>query len=201
MRNYTKAPPSYRVLMQRAHLKREIVETLLFVGLIFLIVHVSIQTFLISDSSMRPALHTGELVVVNKAAYLFGSPARGDVVVFYDPTDTTLKNQLIERVVAIPGDTVTITPDAVIVDGKTLNEPYVTVPEGGSENPKIVPKITLGDHQYFVLNDSRIASNDSRSFGPIQRNNIVGKAVLVFWPLSTFGGISTYPDVFSSISQ
>lgn len=201
MRNNTKAPPSYRALMQRAHLKREIVETLLFVGLIFLIVHFSIQTFLIPDVSMRPALHTGELVIVNKTSYLFSSPARGDVVVFYDPTDTSLKNQLIERVIAVPGDTVTVTPGAVIVDGKTLNEPYITVPEGGSENPKIVPPLTLKSNQYFVLNDSRIASNDSRSFGPIPRNNIIGKAVLIFWPLSSFGGIPSYPNVFSGVSK
>lgn len=201
MRNKTKTPPSYRALMQRAHLKREIVETLLFVGLIFLIVHISIQTFLIPDASMRPALHTGQLIVVNKASYIFGAPARGDVIVFYDPTDTTLKNELVERVVAIPGDTLTVTPDSVIVDGKTLNEPYITVPDGGSENPKIVPQMTLGPNQYFVLNDSRIASNDSRTFGPISRGNIVGKAVLIFWPLNQLGGIPTYPGVFSGISK
>ncbi|HLJ81601.1 MAG TPA: S26 family signal peptidase, partial [Ktedonobacterales bacterium] len=80
MRQKTKAPPSYRTLMQRAHLKREIVETLLFVAIIFLVVHVSIQTFLISDASMRPALNSGELVIVNKASYLIGGPSRGDVV-------------------------------------------------------------------------------------------------------------------------
>jgi signal peptidase I len=199
VRQKTKAPPSYRMLMQRAHLKREIVETLLFVAIIFLVVHVSIQTFLVSDTSMQPGLTTGELVIVNKASYFFSGPARGDVVLFYDPNDLT--KQYIARVVAIPGDTVTVAPDSVIVDGKTLNEPYITVPDGASENPKIVPQLTLAPGQYFVLNDSRIASSDSRTFGSIPRNNIVGKAVLVFWPLSHFGGISTYSTVFSGLSR
>lgn len=199
MRQKTKAPPSYRTLMQRAHLKREIVETLLFVAIIFFVVHVSIQTFLISDTSMHPGLNTGELVIVNKASYVFSGPSRGDVVLFYDPNDLT--KQYLARVVAIPGDTITIAPDSVIVDGKTLNEPYISVPVGTSENPKIVPQLTLGANQYFVLNDSRIASSDSRTFGAIPRSNIVGKAVLVFWPLSDFGGISTYSNVFSGISH
>lgn len=199
MRQKTKAPPSYRTLMQRAHLKREIVETLLFVAIIFLVVHVSIQTFLVSDASMRPALNSGELVIVNKASYIIGGPSRGDVVLFYDPNDLT--KQYLGRVVAIPGDTITIAPDAVMVDGKTLNEPYITVPDGASENPKIVPQLTLQPGQYFVLNDNRVASSDSRTFGAIPRNNIVGKAVLVFWPLSEFGGIPTYSSVFSGLSH
>lgn len=198
MRQKTKASPSYRTLMQRAHLKREIVETLLFVAIIFFVVHVSIQTFLVSDSSMQPALRQNELVIVNKASYIFGGPSRGDVVLFYDPND--LSQQYLARVVAVPGDTIVISPDSVMVDGKTLNEPYVSVPPGSSENPKIVPKLTLGAGQYFVLNDSRIASSDSRMFGPIPRNNIVGKAELVFWPLGDFGGISTYSSVFSGVS-
>lgn len=198
MRQKTKASPSYRTLMQRAHLKREIVETLLFVAIIFFVVHVSIQTFLVSDSSMQPALRQNELVIVNKASYIFGGPSRGDVVLFYDPND--LSQQYLARVVAVPGDTIVISPDSVMVDGKTLNEPYVSVPPGSSENPKIVPKLTLGAGQYFVLNDSRIASSDSRTFGPIPRNNIVGKAELVFWPLGDFGGISTYSSVFSGVS-
>ncbi|MGH2514081.1 MAG: signal peptidase I [Ktedonobacterales bacterium] len=199
MRQKTKAPPSYRTLMQRAHLKREIVETLLFVVIIFLVVHVSIQTFLVSDASMLPALKNGELVIVNKASYFFGGPARGDVVLFYDPHDLT--KQYVARVIAIPGDTITVAPDSIILDGKTLNEPYISVPDGASENPTIVPQLTLGPGQYFVLNDSRVASSDSRTFGAIPRNNIVGKAVLVFWPLSRFGGISTFPNVFSSLSK
>lgn len=199
MRQLGKPPVNRAVAMQRAHLKREIVETLLFVGLIFFIVHVAVQTYRIPDTSMRPALKPDELVAVNKTAYLFASPSRGDVVVFVDPSN--LNQQLIERVVAIPGDTVEISPSSVIVNGVTLNEPYVDVPAGVSENPRVVPRFTLQANQYYVLNDSRLVSNDSRTFGPVSRSNIVGKAVVVFWPLSQWEGVSTYSSVFSAANH
>ena len=201
MRKGAKGSTNYRAMMQRAHLKREIVETLLFVALIFVIVHFSIQTFRIPDASMHPALQPDELVVVNKAAYVIGSPARGDVVVFFDPTDPKLQNLLIERVIGVPGDTITITPSSVILDGVTLKEPYVSLPVGGSENARIIPSLKLGPNQYFVMNDFRGQSPDSRTFGAIDRRNIIGKAVLVFWPLSHFGGVSDYSSVFAGIGK
>lgn len=199
VRQLRKPPVSRTVAMQRAHLKREIVETLLFVGLIFLIVHVAVQTYRIPDTSMRPALKPEQLVAVNKTAYLFSSPSRGDVVVFVDPTH--LDQQLIERVVAVPGDTVEISPSSVIVNGVTLQEPYVDVPAGVSENPRVVSRFQLRPNQYYLLNDSRLVSNDSRTFGPVSRGNIIGKAVLVFWPLSQWAGVSTYSSTFSAVNH
>lgn len=199
MRQLRKPPVSRTVAMQRAHLKREIVETLLFVGLIFLIIHVAVQTYRIPDTSMRPALRPDELVAVNKTAYLFSSPSRGDVVVFVDPTH--LDQQLIERVVAVPGDTVEISPSSVIVNGVTLQEPYVEAPPGVSENPRVVPRFKLQANQYYLLNDSRLVGNDSRTFGPVSRSNIIGKAVLVFWPLSRWTGVKTYSSTFSAVNH
>lgn len=199
MRQMRKPPVSRTVAMQRAHLKREIVETLLFVGLIFFIVHVAVQTYRIPDTSMRPALLPDQLVAVNKTAYLFSGPSRGDVVVFVDPSN--LSQQLIERVVAVPGDTVEISPSSVIVNGVTLNEPYVQVPTGVSENPRVVPRLTLQANQYYVLNDSRLVGNDSRTFGPVSRDNIIGKAVLVFWPVGDWHGVGTYSSVFSGVGH
>jgi signal peptidase I len=186
--------------MQRAHLKREIVETLLFVGLVFLIVHLGIETHRVVDNSMSPTLQPDQLVIVNRTAYLLGSPSRGDVVLIVDPTN--LKREFIERVVAVPGDTVTISPSAVEVNGVTLHEPYVQLPPGVSENATVVPTLKLRDNQYFVLDDNRLAGpNDSRTFGPIARSNILGQAALVFWPLSQFGGISSDSSVFSAVNR
>lgn len=184
--------------MKRAHLMREILETLLFVALVFVIVHFAIQPYRISDVNMKPQLDPDQLVVVNKWAYLAGGPGRGDVVVYYDPTN--LSQQLVARVLAVPGDTVSVTPSSIIVDGVTLNEPYAQVPGGTAPNAKI-SKLTLGNNEYFVANDSRLIGSDSRSFGAVARGNIVGKAVLVFWPLKNFTGISTYPDVFSHVRK
>ncbi|HEX8037370.1 MAG TPA: signal peptidase I [Ktedonobacterales bacterium] len=185
--------------MKRAHLMREILETLLFVALVFVIVHFAIQPYRISDVNMKPQLNPDQLVVVNKWAYLLGGPGRGDVVVYYDPTN--LSQQLVARVLAVPGDTVRVTPASIIVDGVTLNEPYAQVPEGTAPNARIITDLKLGNNQYFIVNDSRLVGSDSRSFGAVSRGNIVGKAVLVFWPLSSFTGISTYPDVFSHVGK
>jgi len=185
--------------MKRAHLMREILETLLFVALVFVIVHFAIQPYRISDVNMKPQLNPDQLVVVNKWAYLAGGPGRGDVVVYYDPTN--LNQQLIARVVAVPGDTVRVTPASIIVDGVTLNEPYAQVPEGTAPNARIIPDLKLGNDQYFIVNDSRLVGSDSRSFGAVSRGNIVGKAVLVFWPMKDFTDISTYPDVFSHVGK
>lgn len=185
--------------MKRAHLMREILETLLFVALVFVIVHFAIQPYRISDVNMKPQLTPDQLVVVNKWSYLVGGPSRGDVVVYYDPTN--LSQQLVARVIAVPGDTVTVSPTAITVDGVRLNESYVQVPDGVAPNARVTEGLKLANNQYFVANDSRLVGSDSRSFGALSRTNIVGKAVLVFWPMNQFTGISTYPDVFSQIGK
>ncbi|HEV2404323.1 MAG TPA: signal peptidase I [Ktedonobacterales bacterium] len=194
-------PVSRTIAEQRAHLMREIVETLLFVALIFVIVHFTIQSFSISGTNMAPELKPGQIVVVNRVAYLFGSPGRGDVVLVVDPTDPHLKKQLLERVIAVPGDTVEVTASHIIVNGVTLNEPYVHVAAGVSQNPVILAPQKLGKHQYFVLNDNRLSAEDSRTFGPVDQSNILGKAVVVFWPLSQFSGINNFSGVFRGVGK
>lgn len=199
MRQTRARPMSHTAILQRAHLTREIVETLLFVGLVFVIVHFTVQTYRIPDSSMQPALHPDELLVVNKSAYLLGNPSRGDVVVIVDPVN--LKEQFVERVIAVPGDTVIITASQVIVNGHVLHEPYISVPDGVAENPTVVPPRKLGKDEFWVMNDSRLASNDSRIFGPISRGNVTGQAVLVFWPLRSFRGVPNYSSVFADVGR
>lgn len=189
-------PPSHTAQQRRAHLMRELVETLLFVGLVFVIVQFAVKPYRITGNNMQPQLQPDQLVVVNKAAYLIAGPSRGDVVVYVNPTD--LGQQLIGRVIAVPGDTITITATQVIVNGVTLNEQYVANVIGSS-NPVIVPKTKLDADSYWIMNDSRLAKDDSRSFGAIARQNIVGKAVLVFWPASSFGGVSNFSDVFKDV--
>jgi signal peptidase I len=183
---------------KRAHLMREIVETLLFVGLVFFLVQFGIGSFPAGDT-MQPQLRPDEYIIVNKWAYLFGGPSRGDVVVYDLPTN--LGTRLIARVVAVPGDTIAVTPTSIVVNGVMLNEPYVHAPPGFSPNSTVVPQEKLGPNEYFLLNDSRLVSPDSRTFGTVKRPNIVGKAELVFWPLKSVRGISTYSDVFAHVSR
>jgi signal peptidase I len=193
-----KRPTSRTAAQARAHLMREIVEALLFVGLIFIIVHFAIQAFRVADSSMSPQLKADETVVVNNAAYLLGGPSRGDVVVFHNPN--SLNQLLIERVIATPGDTITITASQVQVNGVTLNETYVDGSTNGGG--PVVSQLKLSNGQYFLMPDNRQAgAADSRTFGPVAGSNIAGKAVLVFWPLSSMHGISSFSNVFSGIGK
>lgn len=194
-------PVNQALANQRAHLARELVETLLLVGLIFVIVHFTIQTFSVNNSSMTPTLQPNQSLLINKQAYLFGGPSRGDVVVVANPLDPKIINAL--RVVGLPGDTVTISATSIIVNGATLHEPFINIPSGFAQNSTLRAPYTLKDGQYFVLADSRIGNddNDSRGFGPVPRSNIIGRAVMVFWPLSQFHWIDTHSDDYSNIKN
>jgi signal peptidase I len=204
MQNMRQAPQStynHRAAQQRAHLMREVVEVLVFIGVTFLIINFTIKAYLIpSNAGMSPQLAENQWVLVNKAAYFFGGPGRGDVIVFQVPSNPSQLS--IKRVIAVPGDTITLTATTVSVNNYTLNEPYISTLKGDSQNPVIVNQ-KLGADQYYVMGDDRIpsAGSDSRSstIGTIPRNYIVGKAVLVFWPLSAFHFISSYDEIFSKV--
>lgn len=189
--------PTRLASAKRAHVMREIVETVLFVGLVFLIVQFAIRPVRVVDGSMEPHLFPNQLLIVNRAAYLLSGPSRGDVVVYYDSEN--ISEELIGRVIAVPGDTISISITTVTVNGTVLKETYVQSTEGGQVNEGVVPATKLGQDQYFIMSDNRQFGNDSRSFGTVPRWDIVGRAVLVFWPLNQLGGISNYSDVFQNI--
>ena len=204
MQNMRQAPPStynHRAAQQRAHLMREVVEVLVFIGVTFLIINFTVKAYLIpSNAGMSPQLAENQWVLVNKAAYFFSGPGRGDVIVFQVPSNPSQLS--IKRVIAVPGDTITLTATTVSVNKYTLNEPYISTLKGDSQNPVIVNQ-KLGADQYYVMGDDRIpsAGSDSRSpsIGAIPRPYIVGKAVLVFWPLGAFHFISSYDEIFSKV--
>lgn len=183
---------------RRAHLMRELVEVLLFVGIVFAAVSVT-QSFGTVDDSMQPALGVGQRVLVNKSAYFFAGPSRGDVVLIADPQNPS--QLLLRRVIAIPGDTLLITSTSVSVNGVMLDEhAYTSIPQGQPES-QFIGKYTMQSNQYFVMADSRLAwsSTDSRGFGTLARRNIVGRAEVVYWPLKEFHWIQSYSNVFSNV--
>ncbi len=183
---------------RRAHLMRELVEVLLFVGIVFAAVSVT-QSFGTVDDSMQPMLTAGQRVLVNKAAYIFAGPSRGDVVLVADPQNPS--QLLLRRVIAIPGDTMLITSSSVAVNGVTLDEhAYTGIPQGQPES-QFIGKYTMQSNQYFVMADSRLAwsSTDSRGFGAVVRRNIVGRAEVVYWPLKQFHWVQSYSNVFSNV--
>ena len=116
---------------------REIIETIALTLFIFIVIHFTVQNYLVDGISMQPGLQNGEYVLVNKVAYLFHAPERGDVVVFEWPVDTT-KN-LIKRVIGLPGDTLVLTGTTVTVDGVTLKEPYISSPQNFTGKTVTVP--------------------------------------------------------------
>ncbi len=178
--------------MKRSHLAREIIETLALTLIIFLVIHFTVQNYMVEGTSMQPSLNNNQFVLVNKLAYLFHAPERGDVIVFHWPRDTT--KDLIKRVIGLPGDTIVITSDTVQVNGVVLKEPYIFKPLNPGGQSLVVPP-----NDYFVLGDNRPVSDDSRDWGYVPRSYIIGKAVLVYWPVNNWQIINTYSPVFSAI--
>jgi signal peptidase I len=181
--------------LNRSHLAREIVEIVALTLLIFIVVRFVLQTYHVDGASMQPGLTTQEYVMVNKTAYLFQSPERGDVIVFHYPHDTT--QDYIKRVIGLPGDTIQTDNTHVWVNGKLLNEQaYISSSYNQIGNSWKVPP-----NQYFVMGDNRPVSEDSRSWGFVPRSYIVGKAALVFWPLNKIHFINTYPGVYTELTK
>ena len=147
---------------------------------------------MVDGTSMEPGLHNGQYVLVNKLAYLFHTPERGDVIVFHFPKDTNV--DLIKRVIGVPGDVIVIDAKTIRVNGVLLNEPYIMAPMNPTGNRIVVPP-----NDYFVMGDNRPVSDDSRDWGFMPKNYIVGKAVLVYWPITNWQFINTYGPVYSNI--
>ncbi|HEU5377355.1 MAG TPA: signal peptidase I [Ktedonobacteraceae bacterium] len=178
--------------MKRSHLAREIVETIALTILIFLAIHFTVQNYQISGPSMQNNLHSGQFVLVNKIAYLFHAPERGDVIVFHEPDNPS--RDLIKRVIGLPGDKITLDGTNIWVNGTQLNEPYITEKYNPGANT-----ITVPPNDYFVLGDNRPISEDSRFFGVVPKDNIVGKAAFIYWPLNQWQVINTYSYVYTKI--
>jgi signal peptidase I len=200
------APPKRSGWLKTRRYAVEIVQTLILAIVIFFAVRGVAQNFRVEGSSMEPSLHDGQFLLVNKAVYfkinldtlgkyipfidggdeperfLFASPKRGDVVVFRFPGDTS--RDFIKRIIGVPGDTVEVVNGVVYVNGVELEEDYIT--NAGSYN--VAPTEVPPEH-YFVLGDNRSNSFDSHVWGLLPFENIIGKAMISYWPLSEFGGV------------
>jgi signal peptidase I len=161
---------------------REVLETVLPALLIALLINVFVgQATRVEGQSMEPSLHTDQRLVVEKVTYRFHGPQRFDVVVLRLPSQG--EELLIKRVIGLPGETVTFKGGRVYINGEQLDEPF-TVDEtrAGRNSTVTVPPLHV-----FVLGDNRDRSNDSRSFGPVPIDNVVGRAWLSYWPPEDVG--------------
>lgn len=165
---------------------REIVETIVLIVLIYILVRALIPTIIVNHGgglSMEPSLHNGQRLIVNKVVYNFHPPQRGDIIVFRRPDSPEFT--VVKRVIALPGEKVEIKRDGyVYVNGndEALPEPYV-----GKRDRKTYSLDRVPPGHYFVLGDNRAASLDSRYFGPVPREGIIGKAWISIWPISEWG--------------
>ena len=154
-----------------------------------------VQQFYIAGPSMEVTLFGDDRVLVNKLSYRFGSPSRGDVIVFDRITlngDTVQHDDLIKRVIGLPGETLTIANCVVSINGTVLDEPWLSNQELDSKlEPGVrcgaadVGPTTMGENEVFLIGDNRPMSFDSRMFGPVDIDLIVGRAVVVIWPPSS----------------
>ena len=124
---------------------------------------------------MVPTLRTNDYVVVNKLAYKLGEPKRGDVIVFKYPPDPT-QIPYIKRVIGLPGDQIHIAGGRVSINGVLLNEPYLKVSTNGGGD------WTVPEDSLFVMGDNRNGSSDSRAWGMVPLDNVIGKAEVIYWP-------------------
>ena len=165
---------------KRYRLVREVIETIVLTVLMFLVIRLAVQNFNIDGHSMEPTLHNTELVLVDKWTYRFHTPARGDVIVFHAPPQPT--QDYIKRIIGLPGDVITVQNTSVYVNGKLLTEFYVKPQNQGNPYPPIT-NLIIPQHDYFVLGDNRMGSSDSRDWGCVPQQSIIGRAAIVYWPL------------------
>jgi signal peptidase I len=188
----------------------EVVETLVLTLLIYLLIHNFVaQPFEVEQSSMEPTIDSGQYVLIDKISPHFSDYKRGDIVVFNPPTGYSEGGvPFIKRIIGLPGDTVSLENGHVFVtppggNAVRLDEPYVATDVNGSpqptqiKNPDGTSSWVVPAGSYFVMGDHRVVSQDSRVFGPISRDLIIGRALLRYFPLDRIGVFSrpTYPGL------
>lgn len=153
----------------------------------FLIRSFVMQPFVVQGASMEPTLKSSEYLIVEKVAYRFREPARGEIIVFRAPVNWT--ENYIKRVIALPGETISIKNNQIFINGVVLQENYIKEAKIFTNDSGIGVDVTLGQNEYFVIGDNRDHSSDSRAWGPLPKQNIVGRALISVFPLSMFGFI------------
>ncbi|NEP05840.1 MULTISPECIES: signal peptidase I [Okeania] len=145
----------------------------------------------IPSDSMIPTLEVGDRLVVEKVSYYFHPPVRGDIIVFQPPQQLQrygyAKNQaFIKRVIGLPGDTIKIENGLVYINDQPLTENYIAEPPEYT----LPISIKVPENQYFVMGDNRNNSNDSHVWGFLPKKNIIGRAIIRFWPYQRLGALN-----------
>ncbi|MGP8081066.1 MAG: signal peptidase I [Dehalococcoidales bacterium] len=174
-------------------MRKSIYETLIIILIalaLFVGLRLTIQTYIVNGPSMEPNYQNNEWIIVNKLAYIFTNPQRGDIIVFQPPIPST--KPFIKRIIGLPGETVEIKDGTVNIlkaNGSiiTLQEPYIKEPFSTSYNSIVIPP-----NEYFVMGDNRNNSTDSRYGWLVSRDKIVGQAWISIWPPKLWGLAPNY---------
>jgi signal peptidase I len=165
----------------------DLLETIVLAVVLFFAINAVSARVRVDGFSMVPTLQDGEYVLVNRLAYRNSLPERGDIIVFSSPQTTDL--DLIKRVIGLPGDTVEISGGAVRVNGQVLEEPYIAAA------PVYNGEWEVPDGKLFVLGDNRNDSSDSHAWGLLPLENVIGKAILIYWPIPDWNLINHVESV------
>ncbi len=177
-------------------------------GLALLIQAFLVKPYRIPSESMEPTLDVGQRVIVNRLEYKFGDPDRRDIIVFHPPAGAERGDQcavphsrkspcpkatsqeadvnFIKRIVGLPGDRLAVKDGIAVINGKPLKEAYIR-PCGGMPACNLPKSIKIPAGHYFMMGDNRGASDDSRFWGPIPKDSIIGEAFFTYWPIKRIG--------------
>jgi signal peptidase I len=168
----------------------DILETIILAVVLYFGINAISARVRVDGLSMNPTLQHGEYVLVSRLAYKTGHPERGDIIVFSLPLDQS--QDLIKRVIGLPGETVSIHDGKVLIDGRPLQEPYI------AQSPIYNGEWTVGEGQLFVLGDNRNDSKDSHQWGLLPIENVIGKALLIYWPPPEWKLVNHTQEVFGT---
>ena len=180
-----------RPRLQRSNFVREILETVILIGLVFTLVNLATVRFYIEGPSMQPNFWAEQFLIVSRVHYLLGNPQRGDIVVFDPQGDDGTPNEplLIKRLIGLPGEHLEMINGQVYINGTPLDESYTKEPCRSNCADRAWD---LGENEYFMMGDNRNNSRDSRVFGPVTKDRIIGEAVIRYWPPQDWGLVTRY---------
>lgn len=167
---------------------RELANLTLFFVASYVLLEMTVPRSVVQSISMQPSLVENQRLVISRLSYVFGRPRRGDIVVFAPPDASPEDSPLIKRLIGLPGETIRIRQQQIYIGELRLEEPYLSEPCTPDACPD--QEWSLGADEYFLMGDNRNHSRDSRAFGPVGQEHLIGQAILRWWPPALWANLT-----------